>query len=70
MKQAAGGALKGILEYTEDEVVSADIIGNEHSCIFDSRLTMALGTTVKVFGWYDNEWGFSCRVVDLLKKIA
>ncbi len=69
-KQAAGGPMKGILEYTEDEIVSTDIIGNEHSCIFDSKLTMAMGNSVKVFGWYDNEWGFSCRVVDLLKKIA
>jgi glyceraldehyde 3-phosphate dehydrogenase len=70
MKAAAHGPLKGIMEYTEDEIVSADIIGNPHSCIFDSKLTMAQGTTVKVFGWYDNEWGFSCRVVDLLGKIA
>jgi len=70
MKKASAGALKGILEYSEDELVSTDIIGNTHSCIFDSKLTMAMGSTVKVFGWYDNEWGFSCRVVDLLKKIA
>ncbi len=70
MKKAAETTMKGVLQYTEDEVVSADIIGNEHSCIFDSKLTMAHGSTVKVFGWYDNEWGFSCRVVDLLKKIA
>src|SRR5512140_2131024 len=70
MKKAAEGPMKGILQYTEEEIVSTDIIGNEHSCIFDSKLTMAMGTTVKVFGWYDNEWGFSCRVVDLLKRIA
>ncbi len=70
MKQAAETSLKGIMEYTEDEIVSVDIIGNIHSCIFDSKLTMSMGNTVKVFGWYDNEWGFSCRVVDLLKKIA
>jgi glyceraldehyde 3-phosphate dehydrogenase len=70
MKAAAAGPMKGILEYTEDERVSTDIIGNPHSCIFDSKLTMAMGNTVKVFGWYDNEWGFSCRVVDLLLKIA
>jgi len=70
MKQAAAGPMKGILQYTEDEIVSTDIIGNPHSCIFDSKLTMAMGNTVKVFGWYDNEWGFSCRVVDLLAKIA
>jgi len=70
MKDAAESSLKGILQYTEDEIVSADIIGNSHSCILDSKLTMAHGSTVKVFGWYDNEWGFSCRVVDLLEKIA
>jgi glyceraldehyde 3-phosphate dehydrogenase len=70
MKAAAAGPMKGILQYTEEELVSTDIIGNEHSCIFDSKLTMAMGNTVKIFGWYDNEWGFSCRVVDLLKKIA
>jgi glyceraldehyde 3-phosphate dehydrogenase len=70
MKSAAGGQLKGIMQYTEDEIVSADVIGNSHSCILDSQLTMAQGNTAKVFGWYDNEWGFSCRVVDLLEKIA
>jgi glyceraldehyde 3-phosphate dehydrogenase len=70
MKQAASGPMKGILQYSEEELVSTDIIGNEHSCIFDSKLTMTMGNTVKIFGWYDNEWGFSCRVVDLLKKIA
>jgi glyceraldehyde 3-phosphate dehydrogenase len=70
MKKAGETTMKGILQYTEEELVSTDIIGNEHSCIFDSKLTMAQGSTVKVFGWYDNEWGFSCRVVDLLKKIG
>jgi glyceraldehyde 3-phosphate dehydrogenase len=70
MKQAAETTLKGIMEYTDEEIVSTDIIGNSHSCIFDSKLTMAMGNTIKVFGWYDNEWGFSCRVVDLLKKMA
>ena len=70
MKKSAAGPMKGILQYTEEELVSTDIIGNEHSCIFDSKLTMAMGNTVKIFGWYDNEWGYSCRVVDLLKKIA
>jgi glyceraldehyde 3-phosphate dehydrogenase len=70
MKQASMTTMKGILQYTEEELVSTDIIGNEYSCIFDSKLTMSMGSTVKVFGWYDNEWGFSCRVVDLLKKIA
>lgn len=70
LKKAAETSMKGIMQYTEDEIVSADIIGNTHSCIVDSKLTMAYGTTAKVFGWYDNEWGFSCRVVDLLKRIA
>ncbi len=70
LKHACETSMKGIMQYTEDEIVSADIIGNEHSCIVDAKLTMAYGNTVKVFGWYDNEWGFSCRVVDLLKKIA
>jgi glyceraldehyde 3-phosphate dehydrogenase len=70
LKAAAEGPMKGIMQYSEDELVSADIIGNSHSCIVDSKLTMAYGNTVKVFGWYDNEWGFSCRVVDLLKMIA
>ena len=70
MKKASQTTMKGIMEYSEDDLVSSDIVGNPHSCIFDSKLTMAQGTSVKVFGWYDNEWGFSCRVVDLLKKIA
>lgn len=70
LKKAAENELKGIMQYTEDEIVSADIIGNTHSCIIDAKLTMAYGNTVKVFGWYDNEWGFSCRVVDLLARIA
>ncbi|HSK97321.1 MAG TPA: type I glyceraldehyde-3-phosphate dehydrogenase, partial [Euzebyales bacterium] len=62
---AAEGPLKGILEYQRDPIVSVDIIGNPHSCIFDSLATMAQGNTVKVLGWYDNEWGYSCRLVDL-----
>ena len=69
-KEAANGPMKGILEYTEDHIVSADIIGNPHSNIFDSLLTMANGNLVKVVGWYDNEYGYSCRVVDLIIKIA
>jgi len=69
-KTASEGAFKGILEYTEDPIVSTDIIGNDHSCIFDSLSTMANGNLVKVVGWYDNEWGYSCRVVDLTKKFA
>jgi glyceraldehyde 3-phosphate dehydrogenase len=70
MKKAAEGSLKGYLEYTEDPLVSSDIIGNSHSCIFDSLSTMANGSHVKVIGWYDNEWGYSCRIVDLIKKVA
>ena len=71
MKEAAAGRMKGIMEYTEDEIVSADIIGNSHSCIFDAPSTLVMqGHLVKVVGWYDNEWGYSCRVVDLIKKAA
>jgi len=69
MKKASETNLKGILEYTEDPIVSSDIVGNDHSCIFDSLSTMAFGSLVKVIGWYDNEWGYSCRVVDLAKRI-
>ncbi len=64
-KAAADGAMKNILSYTEDPIVTADIVHDPHSCIFDSAMTMVMGKTVKVFGWYDNEWGYSCRVVDL-----
>lgn len=70
MKEAAEGSMKGIMEYSDEPLVSADIIGNPHSNIFDSLSTMANGKLVKVVGWYDNEWGYSCRVVDLINKIA
>ncbi len=70
MKEAAEGSMKGIMEYSDEPLVSADIVGNSHSNIFDSLSTMANGNLVKVVGWYDNEWGYSCRVVDLLVKIA
>ena len=70
MKKAAETSLKGIMQYSEDPLVSSDILGNPHSCIFDSLSTMANGNLVKVVGWYDNEWGYSCRIVDLIKKIA
>ncbi|HSL11970.1 MAG TPA: type I glyceraldehyde-3-phosphate dehydrogenase [Actinomycetota bacterium] len=63
---ASFGPLDGILEYSEDPLVSTDIQGSQYSCIFDSDLTMANGNFVKVFGWYDNEWGYSCRLVDLV----
>jgi glyceraldehyde 3-phosphate dehydrogenase len=58
------------LEYTVDPIVSSDIVGNPHSCIFDSKLTMAMGTVVKVVGWYDNEYGYSNRIVDLVQRVG
>ena len=70
MKQAAQTFLKGILEYTEEPIVSMDIVGNTHSCIFDAKLTSANGTLVKVVGWYDNEVGYSNRTADLIVKIS
>ena len=62
------GSLHGILRYAEEPLVSSDIVGSPYSCIFDSELTMASGSLVKVFGWYDNEWGYSCRLVDLVDR--
>lgn len=70
MKAAAEGSMKGILEYCEDPIVSSDIIGNSHSSILDAQSTMVMGNLVKVVSWYDNEYGYSCRVVDLVKRIA
>lgn len=70
MKAAAEGPMKGILEYCEDPIVSSDIIGNSHSSILDAQSTMVMGNLVKVVSWYDNEYGYSCRVVDLVKRIA
>jgi glyceraldehyde 3-phosphate dehydrogenase (phosphorylating) len=71
MKAAADGPLKGILEYTEDPIVSSDIIDNPHSSIFDALSTTVMGGNfIKILSWYDNEWGYSNRVVDLLKKMA
>jgi glyceraldehyde 3-phosphate dehydrogenase len=70
IKKAADGPMKGILEYTEDPIVSVDIVGNSHSSIFDAGMTMASGNMVKILSWYDNEWGYSCRVVDLVEKMA
>jgi glyceraldehyde 3-phosphate dehydrogenase len=69
-KAAADGPLKGILVYTEDQIVSSDIVGSPASCTLDSSITMAYGNQVKVFGWYDNEWGFSCRLADLTGLVA
>ncbi len=69
-KEAAGqDKWKGVLEYTEDPIVSSDIVGNSSSCIIDGLSTMAHGNQVKVIGWYDNEWGYSCRLVDLIGKL-
>ena len=68
-REAASGSLEGILQYSEDPLVSTDVIGSAFSCIFDSKLTMANGRLVKVFGWYDNEWGYSTRLVDLIGKL-
>lgn len=70
LKAAAEGPLKGILEFTEDPIVSADIVTNPHSCIVDSQLTKVIGTSVKVVGWYDNEWGYSNRLVDLVTFVG
>ena len=64
VRAAAEGPLKGILEYTEDPIVSIDIVGNPHSCVFDGMSTMATGNLVKVLGWYDNEWGYSTRLAE------
>jgi glyceraldehyde 3-phosphate dehydrogenase len=70
MKAAAEGPLKGILEYTEDAIVSTDIVTNPASCIFDSGLTNVVGDSAKVVGWYDNEWGYSNRLVDLVGYVG
>jgi glyceraldehyde 3-phosphate dehydrogenase len=70
VKAAAEGALKGYLTYTEDEIVSTDIVTDPASCIFDSGLTRVLGNQVKVVGWYDNEWGYSNRLVDLVNHVG
>lgn len=68
-KAAASGPMKNIIQYSDEPLVSSDFRGNPHSAIFDSPLTFASGTMIKVMAWYDNEWGYSCRVVDLVKKI-
>ena len=71
IKAAADSEFKGIMEYTEDPIVSSDIIGNTNSCIFDGSFTSVVGgNMVKVIGWYDNEFGYSSRTIDLIKKIA
>jgi glyceraldehyde 3-phosphate dehydrogenase len=70
VKAAAEGPLKGYLKYTEDPIVSSDIVTDPSSCIFDAGLTKVLGNQVKVVGWYDNEWGYSCRLVDLINHVG
>jgi glyceraldehyde 3-phosphate dehydrogenase len=73
MKKAADGPLKGILQYTEDPIVSSDVLHSTYSSVFDAGLTMVLGEKsnfVKVFSWYDNEWGFSCRMVELIEMVG
>jgi glyceraldehyde 3-phosphate dehydrogenase len=70
VRRAAGEErLAGILRYSDEPLVSSDIVRSPYSCIFDSELTMAPGSLVKVFGWYDNEWGYSCRLVDLVERL-
>ena len=69
-RQRRAGRWTGYLQYSTDPLVSTDINESPYSCIFDSKLTMARGNLVKVFGWYDNEWGYSCRLVDLVNKLA
>ncbi len=69
-RAAADGAMQGVLAYSEAPIVSTDIVHDPHSCIFDAPLTMAAGTMVKILGWYDNEWGFSNRMVDLVEKLV
>jgi len=71
MKKAADGPMNGVLQYTEDPIVSADVVGNSHSSVFDALSTLVMqDNLVKVFSWYDNEWGFSCRMVDMLKNLV
>jgi glyceraldehyde 3-phosphate dehydrogenase len=68
-KDAAETSFKGVLEYTEDPIVSIDIVGNTHSCVFDAQMTSVIGTMVKIIGWYDNETGYSSRIVDLIYRL-
>jgi glyceraldehyde 3-phosphate dehydrogenase len=69
-RTAADGRLEGIVKYTEDPLVSSDVVGDPHSCVFDSLSTMAVGNLVKVIGWYDNEWGYSNRLVELTEMVG
>jgi glyceraldehyde 3-phosphate dehydrogenase len=69
-RAAAEGSMAGVLRYSTDPLVSRDIIGDGASCVFDSGLTQASGDLAKVFGWYDNEWGYACRLVDLAAMVG
>lgn len=69
-KKASEGRYKGILEYTEDPIVSIDIVGNTHSCIFDAQMTSVIGNMIKIIGWYDNETGYSSRIIELIMKLS
>jgi glyceraldehyde 3-phosphate dehydrogenase len=70
MKTAASGAMKGILQYTKDPIVSSDIVGSPYSCIFDSGLTFANGNLLKISGWYDNEFGYATRAAELVQRLS
>ena len=69
-EKAANGPLKGILEFTQDSIVSIDIVGNTHSCVLDSEMTSVIGKMIKIIGWYDNETGYSSRIIDLMYKMS
>ena len=69
-KAAADGPFKAYLTYTEDDIVSSDIVTDPSSCTFDAKLTKVIGNQVKIIGWYDNEWGYSCRLVDLVGLVG
>lgn len=69
-RKASETYLKDILEYTEDPIVSIDIVGNHHSCIFDAQMTSVIGNMIKIVGWYDNETGYSCRILDLVRNLS
>jgi len=69
-EKAANGSLKGILQYTQDPIVSIDIVGNTHSCVLDSEMTSVIGKMIKIIGWYDNETGYSSRIIDLIYKMS
>lgn len=70
LREAAAGPLKGIVEYSDEEIVSSDIVGNPHSAIVDSKMTKAMGKMVKIFSWYDNEWGYSSRLADVVELVG